>query len=72
MRKFISYIGLLVAAVTLCIGHCGAAPAKPKIAVLVSYNGTPYEQALSGIKEYLGKQDISFEYQVYELNGDAK
>lgn len=71
MRKFFSFITLLAAAVVLCVGQCDASSVKTKIAVLVSYNGAPFEKAVAGIKEHLAKQDIPIEYDVYALNGDA-
>ncbi len=42
-----------------------------KIAVLASYDGPPYQAALSGFQEYLTHQGVDARYEVYALRGDS-
>jgi putative tryptophan/tyrosine transport system substrate-binding protein len=48
-----------------------AATAPVRVAVLVSHNAKPYQEALEGFKERLSAQGIETKLDIYPLEGDA-
>ncbi len=61
---------VLSAILVICVNGIVAA-ANQKIAVLISFHEAPFVEALSGFQEYLRKQAVKADYEVYSLNGDA-
>jgi len=63
----------LLTCLALSSGFVAAAGGTtPHLAVLLSHQGTPYEDALQGILESLSAKGIRFHHEVFHLNGDEK
>jgi putative tryptophan/tyrosine transport system substrate-binding protein len=75
MRSFKSIpiiIGLLCC-LAVSSGHASAAEgATPHIVILVSHQGTPYEDGLQGFWDALSEKGIQVRHEVFQLNGDEK
>ncbi len=48
-----------------------AATAPTRVAVLVSHDAKPYQEALEGFKEHLSAQGVDAQLEIYPLEGDA-
>lgn len=73
MFKSLLIIVCLLACLAVSSGHVSAAGGTtPHLAVLLSHQGTPYEDALQGILESLSAKGIQFHHEVFHLNGDEK
>jgi len=46
------------------------AASDPRIAVLLSYSGAPFQETLSGFQQYLRKQGVQVGYEIYPLEGE--
>ncbi len=69
MRTVFVSVGVIIS-----FGMClltPAADAGEKIAVLVSFQDAPFTEALTGFQNYLHKQGVQADYEVYSLQGDA-
>lgn len=62
-------LGMIVAAAFCFSGQ--AAEARERIAVLVSAQDPPFQEALAGFQQALAKQGLEADYDVYRLAGDA-
>ena len=67
----ISSIALIVIAlVAFPLGMPQGAAKKPRIAVLISYPGAPFDQVTEGFQKYLAKQGLPVDYDLSPLEGD--
>ena len=64
------FIGLAVFLITDAGGQAVAAE-KPKIAVLISYDGAAPQNVLKGIETYLDQQEVAAELNFYPLQKNA-
>ncbi len=66
---------ILFSLTIVCTAFCpllaGHAAAGAKIAVLVSSSEAPFDEALAGFQEYLSKQGLNPDYDIYRLGGNA-
>lgn len=62
---------VMAASLLACFLASGTAGAGDKIAVLVSSSTPPFEETLAGFRDYLARQGIRVEYEVYRLDGDV-
>ncbi len=69
MRAVFASVGMIITFV-LCPPAPGA-DAGEKIAVLVSYQDTPFVEALKGFQDYLHTQGVQADYEVHALQGNA-
>ncbi len=69
-RTITAVIVFLLSAVILGFG-AKIIEASDRVAVLISNNGTPFEETLSGFQEVLRKQGTRIDYDIYYLDGDA-
>jgi putative ABC transport system substrate-binding protein len=69
LRRIISLA--VMTALIMLASPAARADAGAKIAVLVSYQDTPFGEALAGFQGHLHDKGVQADYEVYSLQGDA-
>ena len=65
-------IALTLIILALAVPWSDVACAGERIALLISSNEMPFNEAAAGFKDHLAKQGISVDYDVFALGGEAK